>query len=139
MNPTVKQILAVLVGLASSVIAVLLLWPVAQLVVDKYFELDSFRSDNIIMVTVYLWVLIPALVGGFVCSLIAERKEFNHVLVLTLLSIAITVILFKDFVLQLELKNALIVMMFPLGFFTGARIAINYKKRKRKRLEKTTL
>src|SRR5258706_9000146 len=125
MNPTLKTILAISGGLLSAIIAALLLWPVVQLMFDKYFEFDSSRSDNILKVTFYLWVFIPTLAGGFVCSLIADRKVLKHILVLTLLTITIMIIIYREEVLMIEPKEELIVIMFPLGYFLGGKIGTN--------------
>jgi len=137
MNPILKMILAVLGGLISAIAAALLLWPVVQLVFDKFFEFGSSRSDIILRLSFYLWVLIPTLVGGFVCSLIAARKELNHVLVLTLLTIAIMIVIFREDIVTIEPRDTLIILMFPLGYFTGGRIGMTYKRKRKKRLEKT--
>ena len=47
------------------------------------------------------------------------------------------IIIFREEVLLIEPKEALIMMMFPVGYFLGGKIGVNYNKRKKKRLENT--
>lgn len=139
MNQTTKSALAVFGGLATAIAVGWILLPVLSTIVDKYFFIsDSAKEDSIIKLSVYLWLLIPTLFGGFVCSLIAPKKELNHVLVTMLLTLLGMVICFWNFVWNIEPKEMLMILMIPLGYFTGGRIGMAFKNRKKKHLEKTS-
>jgi uncharacterized membrane protein len=115
----------VIAGIAAAVAMGFVLEPVLKMVVDKYFD----EADNtIITVSFYLFIFLPSFVGGIICALIAQRKELNHLLVATVLTVIGGAIYFWDIAELIEPKNALVALMIPLGYFTGGTMAIRIKK-----------
>ena len=134
-----------LVGLVSSVVTSLILFPLVRIILNKYFHLylfiaappDAWKDDMIVEVTVYLWVLIAFSAGGFFCALIARKGELWSVLVAIVFTFLIANISTKGHLLEANRMSIIIQFLNPIGYLMGWRIALRYKQTKYKEPEPT--
>jgi hypothetical protein len=127
--------------LATTIIAGLLLYPLVSIIFDNFFHLylfskppaDSWKDDLIIEITTVLWIFIASFAGGFVGSLLSEKKEDFSTLLFIISSFVIFLILtkwavFKDF----DWLFLLLIIAYASGAILGNFSGIRYKKKKAK-------
>jgi hypothetical protein len=137
-----RQILALLGGIAAIFVTGLILYPIVKVIFDNYFEIyfgdpppGTSKKRLIISITTLLWLVISAMCGGLVTSLISPRKEYQCIWIL--MGILITIFLLiaapNDF-RQRDLPLAvLFTLLTTAGALWGGYFGIRYKKNKRLR------
>jgi Na+-transporting methylmalonyl-CoA/oxaloacetate decarboxylase beta subunit len=116
----------------------LLLSPLVYLMFSNFFELNLFgnpspdaaRNKLIIQITLMLWLFISSLAGGYICSLLAETKEWLAILLFFALIFLISVFISMGLVVT-EFQDSFWVFIssFITGAGIGAFIAIKRKKK----------
>jgi hypothetical protein len=136
-----KYVLPVLAELATTVIAGLILYPLVNIVFNNFFHLylftdppaDRWKDDLIIGITVFLWIFIASLGGGFACSILSEKKEDFSILLFITSSFIIFLILTKGaFLKDFDWMFLLLIIAFAGGAILGNFSGIRYKKKKAK-------
>lgn len=133
-----NAVAAVFVGLASSVVMSLILFPLVKIILNKYFHLylfiaapaDAWKDDMIVEVTVYLWILIAFSAGGFFCTLIARKNELWSIIATIVVAFLIANIVAKGRLFEMDRMSIIVQLLNPIGYLTGWRIALLHKQRK---------
>ncbi|HET9823820.1 MAG TPA: hypothetical protein VFP87_00725 [Chitinophagaceae bacterium] len=136
---------AVAVGIVSPVVVALVLFPLVRIILNKYFHLylfvaappDAWKDDMIVEITVYVWVLIAFLAGGFFCAWIAKRVEFRSIILSIFISFVVANLVTKGHLFEADRMSIIVQLLNPIGYLTGWRIAMRYKQGKYKEAEPT--
>lgn len=142
MDPAIRNILSVIAGIAALFICGLVLYPLVQIIFDKYFQVylgpsqpkDAYEKDLVVLATVILWVLVSSTTGGFVCSLIAITNEWLFISICIALLLLTFLILSRGQIIY-SIESMISMLMIPAGFIIGRGIAMAIKaRRQRKKL-----
>jgi len=139
MNPVLRNTLSVFSGLIAVFLCGLILWPVVQIIFDKFFRgyfgsEDAWVNRLIIVITVMIWVLVSSITGGIVCTLVAVLKEWMCVIIsVIIIFLALTIISKGEIFYRPETESVLSMLMIPLGFGIGLLIGIKIKVRRRRK------
>jgi hypothetical protein len=133
--------LSVFAGLAATIAVGALLLPVVKPIVEQSFNFYLFSSspagawkdDLMLGVTLFSWLFLASLAGGFACSLVSKNRDIIHVLISSLVSIVlIFVISGSEVIRENHLWQSLLVLLgIPLGNLLGAWVGGSFKKRKK--------
>ena len=140
MDPVLRNTLSVFLGLVAVFLCGLILYPLVQLLFDKYFQIylgpsrpkDAFEKNLIILITIMIWVLLSSIAGGLVCSLMATKNEWIYMSICAIIMIMIFAILSKGDVFK-NIESILSLFMIPIGFAGGRLIGGKIKTRRQRR------
>ena len=133
--------LSVAAGVLVAIIIGALLMTFVKPLFDKFFSMEDLehsdslrRNDLILGVTLFCWLFIGSLAGGISCTLISNNNDLIHVLISSLVSIALIFVVSGDDVFgEGHFYTSLFILLsVPLGNVLGSAIGI-YIKRKRER------
>jgi len=137
-----RNLLAVFIGVLSTGIIALMLYPVVRFIFDKYFHFMGYPRGNeqrdslIILFTLILWFFVSSTIGGIVCTLFAKNNEWLcvslNIITLLLLFIIITT---GEIFEALDLEGVLILLMIPTGNIAGKFWGSMIKRKRKKNKE----
>jgi len=140
-NELARIFFSVIAGVITAIAVGALLLPVVEIFVDKFFNLyffapappDAWKDDLMLDIVLFAWFFIASLAGGLVCSLISINKDTIHVLISSLVSIALVFAVSKGEILKgiQLLPSLLILLAIPLGNLFGGWIGGRLKRRRR--------
>ena len=142
MNPVLRNTLSVFLGLIGAFLCGLILWPLVQIIFDKFFRgyfgsprwEDAWVNRLIIIITAMVWLLFSSITGGIVCSLIAVTKEWVFVIISVIIVLLVLTIISKgEIFYRPETESLLSILMIPMGFGIGLLIGIKIKARRQKK------
>jgi hypothetical protein len=136
-----NTLLAIGAGIAATLLMALLLWPAVWLIFERYFEINfedepgSFtKTDFILYITIFLWLLIAAFAGAFVCTLINRSNEYLYAWVLSGITLIFTLYAgFSDshFSSTDILLISILLIAACIGFLTGTKIGKSVKQKRK--------
>ena len=136
MDPVLRNTLSVIFGVVAVFLCGLVLYPLVQLLFDKYFQIylgpsrpkDAFEKNLVILITVMIWVMLSSITGGLVCAIIATKNEWTLISICALIIILIFTILSNGDIFQ-NIESILSMLMIPFGFISGRMIGMKLKAR----------
>ena len=136
-----NSILAILGGVAAIFLAGLVLYPLMQIISEKFWDFDLFGekkgatvNDIIFAGSLMIWLFVATLAGGFICSLICRSSEYIHAIILTGIFLAFLVLSLIGSEGRPDLLARLISLVIACaGFFSGTKIGVLLKKRRREK------
>jgi hypothetical protein len=140
-NGFFQNFLPVISGVMSALGSAFLLLPLVRKVFEKFYHpyiFESSLSDAqndalIIKITIAAWFFISASIGGYFCSLISKSSELIHILISSLVSIALFFFLSKTEVSQVNISSFwFLILAIPLGNFFGGWLGSRHKASERK-------
>ena len=141
-KPGLINLFSVLAGSIIPFITGLIFYPIVRIIFDKYFHLFSeynSKDDLIITITLILWVLLSAIVGGIVTTFIAKSHEWLYSFLSFLVVLVVFIIISKGEIFDNPTTvSILVILMLPIGFLFGNIIATLIKRKKRKKTESIT-
>jgi len=138
-----NTMVAVLVGLVTTIVISLISYPLVRIILSKYVHLylftaappDAWKGDMIVEVTLYAWLLFSFSGGGFVAAFIARNKEIIGAIILIIVTFLTANMISKGHLFEADRLSIIIQLLNPIGYLTGWRIALQYKQRKLKEAE----
>ena len=133
MNRPLKNSVAVLSGLAVIAGLGLLLYPLMELVVDKFlhiFEKSSTRDDIIFTTALLLYAMLPSFLGGWITARMADSKPVILGAVTGLIGLLILFIVSKAWQSRFEWEAVLYGLILPVFTLLGAVCFVYYARRK---------
>ena len=134
-----KPALSALVGVATTILAGLLLLPIVMVVFDNFFQLyifsdppaDAWKNDLIIWATLVIWFFIASAMGGFVSTLLSEKKEDFTIMLFIIFSFILTIIITWGGIIEnIEKSFFVLILSFIGGACIGCFLGVRYKKKK---------
>jgi hypothetical protein len=138
-----NTMVAVLVGLLTTIVISLISYPLVRIILSKYVHLylftaappNAWKDDMIVEVTLYAWLLFSFSGGGFVAASIARNKEIIGAIILIIVTFLTANMISKGHLFEADRLSIIIQLLNPIGYLTGWRIALQYKQRKLKEAE----
>lgn len=140
-NVFARNFLAVVAGVLAAIAAGAILFPLVQLVFDKFFHLYLFstppegawKDDLVLLITMILWLFISSAVGGFICTLISTDREQVYSLISSLACLTIFFIISEIRVFEIgSWQSWVLLLTIPFGNLTGSWIGSGFKRKRRK-------
>lgn len=133
MSSFYKSFLAVLAGVFSAILTGLII----KVVFEKVLNYGSFpglssnedQNDLGILLNLGGWFLISSLIGGLVCVTISGRNDISHIVISSLVVLALYffidgVAIFKD----KNLSSWIVLLTIPIGYFIGEWMGARNRK-----------
>jgi hypothetical protein len=136
-----NSILAILGGVAAIFLAGLILYPLMQIISEKFWDFDLFGekkgitvNDIIFAGSLMIWLFVATMAGGFACSLICRSNEYTHAIILTGICLAFLLLSLIGSEGRPDLLARFISLVIACtGFLSGTKIGIMKKKRSREK------
>lgn len=137
--PESNFLTAVLTGIAITIAAGAILFPLVYLAFSAYFELyiftdpppDAWIKDMLLVVVFCVWILLATAAGGWACAGVSERNEYSHALFLAILWTVIA-FLFQLYFAKEEFYITLSGIALGItGYFAGTGLRIRKKRKAR--------
>lgn len=98
-NDFSRDFLSVFIGVITA-IAAAILFPLVKFIFDNFFKLyvftnppkSAWKNDLVVIITLFLWLFIASVAGGYVCSLISRNREMILISINSLASITLILI-----------------------------------------------
>lgn len=135
MNHGFKQFLAVLAGVAMAWVAGLLLWPLVDIGMEKFFHFDFGREntgwtkDDFFLMAIFMaWFFIASGCGGVACSLVHPQRMM--LLLCTVCQIIILLFIVGPELFSVQTAEPwLLLLMIPAGYFLGGWLTGKYSRK----------
>jgi len=133
--------LSIVAGVLVAIIIGAVLLTYIKPLFDKFFSLTDFnqgtdvrRNDIVLGVTLFCWLFIGSLSGGLACTMISNSNDLIHILISSLVSIALIFVVSGDDVFGEGhfYTSICILLSVPFGNLAGGWIG-NAVKRRRNR------
>lgn len=139
MTAPVKNLVSVISGIAVIAAVAALLFPLEQLMADKFFHIfgPANKTDDVIFVTsLVCWFFIPAFAGGLVTSLFTTSKPVIYSFITgisSFLVVTICIIITTEY--SLEISPILFSLILVAGALAGGFTGRGIQRRKAARRE----
>lgn len=138
-NELARNILSVVAGVLAAIAAGAVLWPLINMIFDKYFHLHLFtespagawKNDLVIGIAFGSWFFLSSLIGGFICTIISTRYDLANVTVSAMVGVALFFFISDGEIFrEKSLGSWMILLCIPIGFFAGELAGVLYKRKK---------
>lgn len=137
-TPESKFLPATLTGIAITIAAGAILFPIIYFTFTSLFELHVFTDpppnawikDTFLISILYVWPFVATAAGGWACAGASKHNEYSHALFLAVLWTVIVTLLYLYSANNEPLTNLLLIIVLGVaGYFAGTALRMR-KKRK---------
>lgn len=135
--PESNFLTAILTGIAITITAGIILFPIVYLAFAAFFELYVFTDpppnawirDYFLIAVFGLWFFVATAAGGWACAGASERDEYSRALFLAILWAVIALLFYLYFAKEEPFVTLLSVIALGItGYFTGTMLRMRKKR-----------